>query len=142
MLLETKLFSLEELVQSVIDNMKLKAHENSNHISMRIEGKLETQIKNDPIKIKQILLNLLSNANKYTQNGQIVVLLRERDGLEVLVQDQGMGIPEEAQEKIFESYEQVPNQSQGGTGLGLAIVAELAKLVGKGAYLSRVQLKR
>jgi CheY-like chemotaxis protein/anti-sigma regulatory factor (Ser/Thr protein kinase) len=95
---------------------------------------------NDEDKIRQILINLLSNAAKFTEAGTITVRARHRKGgrgetLELAVADTGIGIPEEAHELVFEEFRQVDNSSTrryGGTGLGLAISRQLAILLGGG----------
>ena len=92
-------------------------------------------LKQDPIKLRQILSNLLSNAVKFTPEGGRVTLRAERDGKWVLfvVVDTGVGIAPEDQELVFEKFRQAANpmtREYEGTGLGLSIVRELAKLLG------------
>ncbi len=92
------------------------------------------EVYGDRAKIKQILLNLLGNAIKFTDTGR-VVLSAERRGSEVCfsVQDTGMGVPVEDQERIFESFAQGPHSVEGkiqGTGLGLAISRRLVEMHG------------
>jgi signal transduction histidine kinase len=88
----------------------------------------------DQDKIKQILLNLLSNAAKFTHTGQISLQVRLEDKFLVLsVRDTGIGIPPQALERIFEEFQQVDTSTTrqyGGTGLGLSISRSLAKLLG------------
>jgi signal transduction histidine kinase len=88
----------------------------------------------DPDRLRQVLLNLLSNATKFTQAGWIAVRARRADRwVEVTVSDTGPGVPEEAHEYIFERFRQVDGSStrrHGGVGLGLAIVRQLVELQG------------
>ncbi|MCU1280126.1 MAG: hypothetical protein JWM53_3672, partial [bacterium] len=88
----------------------------------------------DGLKLRQIALNLLSNAAKFTESGEIVVDLRaERDNLVLTVEDTGSGIAPDQLPLIFEKFRQVDGSSTrkvGGTGLGLAIVRELSRLLG------------
>ena len=88
----------------------------------------------DRDKLRQILFNLLSNAAKFTEAGAITVRARLRDGMiAIAVADTGIGIPEDAQEQIFEDFRQVEDGSMrqsGGTGLGLSISRRLARLMG------------
>jgi signal transduction histidine kinase len=88
----------------------------------------------DQNKVKQILLNMLSNAAKFTHEGQIKVgVSHDIDTLVVSVTDTGIGIPEEALDRIFEDFQQVDTSTTreyGGTGLGLSISHRLAQLLG------------
>jgi len=92
------------------------------------------RLHNDPEKLRQILINLLSNAAKFTEEGAITVSAH-RHGPDVLiaVSDTGIGIPEQAQRLVFEEFRQVDSSSTrqyGGTGLGLSISRHLARLMG------------
>jgi signal transduction histidine kinase/HAMP domain-containing protein len=91
-------------------------------------------VYSDPEKLKQILLNLLSNAAKFTEQGSITLQAFQLDEtLVIKVQDTGIGIPADKLEKIFDQFEQVDNSSTrkyGGTGLGLSISRKLARLLG------------
>jgi signal transduction histidine kinase len=92
-------------------------------------------LRQDMVKLQQILTNLLSNSIKFTPEGGRVVLRAERDGphLVLTVQDTGVGIAPEEQELVFEKFRQagtLMTREHGGTGLGLSIVRELSKLLG------------
>ena len=92
----------------------------------------------DPARLRQIILNLMGNAAKFTETGRISVRLRKEavpddgDVVSVSVSDTGIGIPEDAREAIFEEFRQVEGteRSHKGSGLGLAITKRLAKLLG------------
>jgi signal transduction histidine kinase len=88
----------------------------------------------DRDKVRQILINLLSNAVKFTADGTITVTARQHEtSLVLAVADTGIGIPQEALERIFEAFQQVDGSTTrryGGTGLGLSITRELARLLG------------
>jgi CheY-like chemotaxis protein/signal transduction histidine kinase len=88
----------------------------------------------DPLKLKQILLNLLSNAAKFTETGEVVLAVHaEGQAIVIDVEDTGVGIPADQLAHIFEKFRQVdgsPMRRAGGTGLGLAIVKEVSKLLG------------
>ena len=92
-------------------------------------------INSDQEKIKQIMLNLLSNAAKFTHEGRIVLDMRKLEGnsLNISITDSGIGISEEALGRIFEEFQQADSSTTreyGGTGLGLAISRNLARLLG------------
>jgi two-component system, sensor histidine kinase and response regulator len=101
--------------------------------------------RGDPLRLRQMLSNLVSNAIKFTERGSIRVSTRElsREGntavLEFAVEDTGIGIPSEDQARIFDLFTQVDESSTrqfGGTGLGLAIVHELAAIMGGSAHVT------
>ncbi|MBR9788515.1 MAG: response regulator [Vibrionaceae bacterium] len=98
---------------------------------------------NDKARLRQILFNLLNNAVKFTDNGEIEVRLSEYETqsttkLSIAIKDTGIGIPEEAQKRIFRPFEQAESSTTrrfGGTGLGLAIVKEIAEHMGGGVLV-------
>ncbi|NVB84194.1 MAG: response regulator [Kofleriaceae bacterium] len=92
------------------------------------------EVESDKLKLRQILLNLLSNAAKFTESGEVIVQAnREGDTLVIVVEDTGVGIPADQLPYIFDKFRQVDGSSTrkvGGTGLGLAIVRELSRVLG------------
>ena len=114
------------------------------HLTLRAEVEdgvnfLETSL----VKLRQILLNLVSNALKFTEQGSVTVSARRvgADSLALAVQDTGIGIPPDVQERIFEAFYQVDGHSTrqvGGTGLGLSIVKQLTTLLGGTIELASV----
>jgi len=120
-------------------NIAPLAKEKSN--VLQISNQLNTDtIHSDGMKLKQILLNLLSNANKFTENGRITVDVKyvNQGGsvfVEFAVHDTGKGIPADKLEKIFDAYSQaetIITQEHSGTGLGLAISRHFAQILGGG----------
>lgn len=102
---------------------------------------------NDKSRLRQILFNLLNNAVKFTDQGEIEVTLSERVSqnatrLNIAVKDTGIGIPQEAQKRIFQPFEQAESSTTrryGGTGLGLAIVKEIAEHMGGSVWVESRQ---
>jgi signal transduction histidine kinase len=107
--------------------------------ALEIESGVPEAVLGDPHRLHQVLLNLLSNALKFTERGKIALIIRaatpaaSQIELEFIVSDTGIGIPPEAQKRIFESFQQADGSTTrkyGGTGLGLAICARLVHLFG------------
>jgi CheY-like chemotaxis protein/signal transduction histidine kinase len=100
------------------------------------------EVCTDPLKLRQMVLNLLSNAAKFTETGEIVIdAVMSGENLVVSVEDTGAGIPPDQLPFIFEKFRQVDGTSTrrvGGTGLGLAIVRELARVLGGSAHVTSV----
>jgi two-component system, sensor histidine kinase and response regulator len=104
-----------------------------------INEAVQTQVVGDPSRLRQVLLNLLGNAVKFTDKGTVsleIVQLGETDEeikLQFAVRDTGIGIPEEAQKNLFQSFTQADASTTrrfGGTGLGLAICRKIVELMG------------
>ncbi|HJQ67081.1 MAG TPA: GAF domain-containing sensor histidine kinase [Gemmatimonadales bacterium] len=103
------------------------------HLSFRVEIAADAgQLKTDPVRLQQILTNLISNAVRHSPSGgTILVALRvTRYGCEFVVRDEGPGIPVDAQERIFEPFERFDPESGIGTGLGLPVSRRLAEVLG------------
>jgi signal transduction histidine kinase len=102
-------------------------------LTVEIDPSLPDQVYADPDRLTQIATNLLSNAAKFTERGEIKLLCKARDNMwSIQVQDTGIGIPEEAFSYIFEPFRQVDGSSTrryGGTGLGLTIVHNICHLM-------------
>ena len=130
-----KAFELLVLVNKCRDVVGHSIRSKGVEFQARLDSRLPKWVTGDPNKLRQILLNLLSNAAKFTDAGMIsldVNLVEEtnvRTWVEFVVSDTGSGIPEEFKRDLFEPFRQ-GTRSHGGTGLGLAISARLARLVG------------
>jgi GAF domain-containing protein len=127
---------LAPLVDEVIGTARQLADENKNRLVVEAQENLDT-ITADPMRLRQILLNLLSNACKFTKQGQVKLRARRvrngRDWIEIAVADDGIGMTPEQQAKLFEEFTQADAstaQRFGGTGLGLAITRKLARMMG------------
>jgi signal transduction histidine kinase len=122
--------ALRELVEQCIAMVEPRAEENKVSISAKIDGEVKELVA-DPMRLKQILLNLLANAVKFNEeNGLVNVSVRADDGNVVIaVRDTGRGIGETQLEHLFDPYYQAARGDQGiGTGLGLSIIKHLIEL--------------
>jgi two-component system, sensor histidine kinase and response regulator len=103
-------------------------------LNLRLSAKVELWTTSDEMLIERIVRNLLESALRYTQDGSVLLRLREDDGLaRIDVVDTGVGIPADKRQEVFEEFSQLQNPARDarqGLGLGLAIVARLAKLLG------------
>ena len=127
-------FAIPELVDEVMSELEPIIKRSNLAVSARIAGKLPT-LKSDRQKVKQIILNLLSNALKFTPSGSVKIKAsfdaRART-LAIAVTDTGVGIGPEDQAKVFEDFRQLdssPARGYGGTGLGLSICRRLAQML-------------
>jgi signal transduction histidine kinase len=127
---------LAPLIDEVIGTARQLAQQNNNRLVVEAQENLGT-ITVDPTRLRQILLNLLSNACKFTKQGEVELLAREvtngRQWVELSVRDTGIGMTPEQQAKLFEEFSQADAttaQRFGGTGLGLAITRKLARMMG------------
>lgn len=125
-------FAVAEPVDGVVEAIRPLADEKELSISVEMDDMDE--LRTDQGKLRQILLNLMSNAQKFTKKGEIGIKVRQ-DGRSVIfsVWDTGIGIPEQALPQIFDEFRQVDGSTTrqyGGTGLGLAISQRLATLLG------------
>jgi signal transduction histidine kinase/CheY-like chemotaxis protein len=129
-------FGLREAVEETIEIFAGRAHAKGLELACAIELDVPAAVFGDPMRLRQILINFVGNAIKFTDSGEVIVRVRPvgKDGLlrfEVI--DTGIGISEEAQGHIFNSFSQADSfttRKYGGTGLGLAICRQLAALMG------------
>ena len=137
--LEVLDLDIRRLMGEVVEAMAVKAQEKGLELVLDVVQIEHTMVKGDPGRIRQILTNLISNAIKFTEEGEIIVRSHlENDGNSAFVfrcsiEDTGIGIPEYNQDKLFESFTQVDastTRRYGGTGLGLTIVKKLCGLMG------------
>ena len=139
MKLENEPFSIHECIESALDLFALRASQKGLELLYEIADGVPSQIRGDITRTRQILVNLVGNALKFTDTGQIEIFVRvsrhDASGRELLfgVRDSGIGIPPEAHGRLFRSFTQVDSSTTrkyGGTGLGLAISKRLAELMG------------
>ena len=134
-------FDLRQLIEETIDMMAIRAQQKSVELSGIISPSVPKLCLGDGSRLRQILINLVGNAVKFTNQGQVdlEVDLLEEDAdtiqLEILVKDTGIGIPREKLESIFDPFTQADGSTArrfGGTGLGLTISRNLVQLMGGG----------
>lgn len=123
---------LRALCESAIDSARVRAPE---AIELSLEGPRGLVVRTDPARLRQVVVNLLDNAIKYSpRGGRVDVRVLERDGsVTIEVADEGLGIPEEARERIFEKFVRLDPEMRrgvGGSGLGLYISRELVGRMG------------
>ena len=131
-------YSPHKLIGEVISLLRAKAQEKGLRFESEWIGPLPETIKTDPTRLRQLLVNLVGNAIKFTDQGEVHLAAKidqthERARLIIDVSDSGTGIPEEKQQSIFEAFQQADNsitRQFGGTGLGLSISKQLAVAMG------------
>ncbi len=137
--LEPVEFDLRESVQNVVTLFAVSAEQRNLHLHCEIAPEFPSRLRGDVGRLRQILMNLIGNAVKFTERGQIAVCIQPfSDGrgqatMKVTVRDTGIGIPRDAQPHIFEPFTQADGSMTrrfGGTGLGLTIVKRLVEMMG------------
>jgi GAF domain-containing protein len=128
--------NLPRLIDEVIGTAGQLAEKNKNRLIVETQENLGA-LTADPMRLRQILLNLLSNACKFTKSGEVALRVRKvadgRDWIELAVADNGIGMTAEQQAKLFQDFTQADSltaRRYGGTGLGLAITRKLARMMG------------
>ncbi len=134
-------FALRDGVGDALRTQAVRAHEKGLELAWFVDPDVPDRLIGDPGRLRQVLLNLIGTAIKFTARGEVVVEVRRGDvpggaagvRLHVAVRDTGIGIPPEVQARIFEAFEQADGsvtRTYGGTGLGLAISKQLVELMG------------
>lgn len=136
---EMMLFDLRECIEHTFDLLSEKAAEKDLDLYYTVGEGTPAEIISDPIRVRQILVNLVSNALKFTQKGEVEVSLEAeqlQDGryeVHFCVRDTGIGIAPERMDRLFQAFSQIDSsisRNYGGTGLGLAISKKLTELLG------------
>lgn len=137
--LESIPFSLRELLGDTMKSLAIRAHRKGLDLALHIAPHLPEHLIGDPNRLRQVIVNLVGNAIKFTQTGEVVLdvsadeLTPDATRLHFQVRDTGIGIPSDKIGQIFEAFEQADasmTRRYGGTGLGLAISAGLVNLMG------------
>jgi len=128
--------NLARLIDEVVGTAGQLAEKNKNRLIVEAQENVGA-VKADPMRLKQILLNLLSNACKFTKQGEVALRVRKaadgRDWVDFDVTDTGIGLTAEQQVKLFQDFTQadsLTSRHYGGTGLGLALSRKLARMMG------------
>ena len=133
MRIEQTPFAIRDCVQSAVDTLAAPALSKGLDITCHISGDLPPAVLGDSVRVRQILLNLIGNAVKFTAGGYVRVSVAPAgESIRFTIEDSGIGITAEQQQKIFHPFEQADistTRGYGGTGLGLSIVASLVKLM-------------
>ena len=135
-------FALHDFVGDTMKSLGLRAHRKGLELALHIHPEVPQFVYGDSGRLRQVIVNLVGNAIKFTQHGEVLLDLNlegdSRDDTNQLtlrfsVKDTGIGVPEDRQKAIFRAFEQADNSTTrrfGGTGLGLAISGQLVKLMG------------
>lgn len=139
MIIEKVDFNLQEMLDNTLAAFKVKAREKNIRLSILADRSLPEQVVSDPLRLTQIMTNLLSNAFKFTEEGSIEVNVKlidknqDKARIYFSVSDSGIGIPPDKLSHIFETFEQAAEETTrkyGGTGLGLSITKRLVNMLG------------
>ena len=131
-------FKIDNVLQNVADLVSIKAYEKDIEIIFNRDINIPKKIVGDPLRISQILVNIISNAIKFTEKGEVLLEIKvkkideDKIDLEFLIIDTGIGMNEETLDNLFKSFSQADNtisRKYGGTGLGLAISKNLIELM-------------
>ncbi|MGN6150902.1 MAG: ATP-binding protein, partial [Lysobacteraceae bacterium] len=137
--LESTTFNLRETLESVIQLMERPSQSKGLRLNLQIDPSVRLPVRGDPVRLRQVLSNLISNAVKFTERGGITVTVRKigetsaQHQLRFEVRDTGIGISPAAQERLFQAFSQADASTTrlyGGTGLGLAISKRIIDLMG------------
>jgi PAS domain S-box-containing protein len=137
--LEALDFDVREVVEKVADTLAVRADEKGVELGVRIDHDVPAALVGDPLRLRQVITNLVGNAIKFTERGAVVVRVRRSPdstsagALLISVSDTGIGIPADKLATLFDPFSQADSsvtRKYGGTGLGLAIVDRLVRLMG------------
>ncbi len=136
--IEKTTFSLKKRIDDVLIALKKTAEDRKNSLNFEFDESIPEKLIGDPLKLSQVLINLIGNSVKFTQNGDVTIRVfknsstKDRVNLHIEIEDTGVGISKKKQKSIFETFNQGSlqiNRKFGGSGLGLSIVKNLLELM-------------
>jgi signal transduction histidine kinase/CheY-like chemotaxis protein len=142
--LDSVTFNVGELVGEALHSLAIAAHKKGLELAFDVESGVPLEIVGDSLRLRQVLLNLVGNAIKFTMQGEVVVTVSNEPAadkepmLRFSVRDTGIGIPPQVQGRLFQAFEQADSSTTrrfGGTGLGLAICKQIVALMGGVVWL-------
>lgn len=145
---ESIAFDIRQIVNDIVILHSLKAEQQGVVLVQQVDDSFPEFLMGDPMRLRQVIVNLVSNALKFTKQGEvkisIEVVAKDADSVElkITVSDTGIGIPEGAQETLFNAFTQADGSTTrkyGGTGLGLAIVSQLVEMMGGSLGMDSVE---
>lgn len=147
---ESLVFDIKQVVNDIVILHSLKAEQQGVSLVQHADEKLPNFLMGDPMRIRQVIVNLVSNALKFTKHGEVKISIdvvnKDIDSvdLRVTVADTGIGIPQAAQDTLFDAFTQADGSTTrkyGGTGLGLAIVSQLVDMMGGSLGMESIEGK-
>ena len=139
-------FDLRESLGETMKSLSVRAHQKGLELIYDVQPEVPEALIGDPGRIRQILINLVGNAIKFTEKGEVFITVEEKSHedavtcLHFMIKDTGVGIPKEKQDKVFEAFSQADGsmaRKYGGTGLGLTICTRLVTMMGGAIWVER-----
>ncbi len=142
--IEKTTFSLKKRINDVLVSLKKTAEDRKNSLQLEYDESIPEKLIGDPLKLAQVLINLIGNSAKFTQNGKVIIRVNkikstnDNIDLHIEIEDNGVGISKKKQKSVFETFNQGSlqiNRKFGGSGLGLSIVRNLLELMNSKVFL-------
>ena len=133
--IENIMFDINDILENVSQILAIKAQEKGIELIFDLEDRIHSVFRGDPLRLGQVIINLMGNAIKFTKSGEVALLIRAIDDttIEFHVKDTGIGLKQEQINRLFQNYTQADSSTSrkyGGTGLGLMISKQLINLMG------------